>query len=311
MGIISYAESRFPVAELPCLMRDAVPSLVLSVQSHVALGHVGNAAAVFPLQRLGFEVLPVNTVQFSNHTGYGQFRGMVFGAAHIRDVLLGLRERGVLSRVAAVLSGYLGDAGTGEVILEAVDDIRRGNPAVRYLCDPVMGDVGRGVFVNAAIPDFLRNQAIPFADIITPNQFEFELLTDSPLNSIGQAVRAARQMRGRGPDVVVITSLATPDMPADMLGTLAVDGHGAWLVTTPRLARHPLPNGMGDVFSATLLGRLLAGLTLPEALEMTTATLYALVQATPEGSRDLPLVSAQQQIVAPGQRYQAVALADG
>lgn len=284
-------------------MRDAVPPFVLSVQSHVALGHVGNAAAVFPLQRLGFEVLPVNTVQFSNHTGYGQFRGTVFGAAHVREVLQGLRERGVLARVAAVLSGYLGDAGTGEVILEAVEAIRHDNPVVRYLCDPVMGDVGRGVFVNPAIPDFLRNQAMPFAQIITPNQFEFELLTDAPLTSIPQAVQAARHMRGRGPDVVVITSLVTPDIPADRLGTLAVDGTGAWLVMTPRLARHPLPNGMGDVFSAVLLGHLLSGQTLPQALALATATLYALVQATPDGSRDLPLVAAQQQIVSPSEQF--------
>src|SRR5690606_32335872 len=255
-------------------MSAKLPPLVLSIQSHVAWGHVGNAAAVFPLQRLGFEVLPIHTVQFSNHTGYGQFRGQVFGAEHVREVLLGLRERGVLPRLSAVLSGYLGDADTGRVILEAVGEIRRDNPAVRYLCDPVMGDVGRGVFVNPAIPDFLRHQAVPLANIVTPNQFEFELLTGSALGSIDEAVRAARQVRGRGPDVVVITSLATPDIPADQLGTLAVDGDGAWLVSTPRLTLHPLPNGMGDVFSATLLGRLLSGLPLPQALALTTATLY-------------------------------------
>lgn len=286
-------------------MNACAPSLVLSIQSHVALGHVGNDAAVFPLQRLGFEVLPVHTVQFSNHTGYGQFRGQVFDAEHIRDVLTGLRERGALARVAAVLSGYLGDAAIGAVILDAVDEIRRDNPTVRYLCDPVMGDVGRGVFVNAAIPDFLRNLALPCANIITPNQFEFELLTASPLNSVADAVRTARQLRGRGPDVIVITSLATPDIPADQLGTLAVNGEGAWLVSTPRLALHPLPNGMGDVFSATLLARLLAGHALPQALELATATLYALVQKTAEGSRDLPLVAAQEQIIEPQQRYVA------
>jgi len=103
----------------------------------------------------------------------------------------------------------------------------------------------------------------------------------------------------------VITSLATPDIPADQLCTLAVNGEGAWLVNTPRLALHPLPNGMGDVFSATLLARLLSGHALPQALELATATLYALVAATAEGSRDLPLVSAQEQIVQPAQRYQA------
>ncbi|MFK4072252.1 pyridoxal kinase PdxY [Ectopseudomonas khazarica] len=286
-------------------MSTTLPPLVLSIQSHVAWGHVGNAAAVFPLQRLGFEVLPIHTVQFSNHTGYGQFRGQVFGAEHIRDVLLGLRERGVLPRLAAVLSGYLGDADSGRVILEAVGDIRQHNPALRYLCDPVMGDVGRGVFVNPAIPDFLRDQAIPCATIITPNQFEFELLTGSQPASLQEAVKVARQLRGRGPDVVIVTSLATADIPEDELGTLAVNGEGAWLVTTPRLALHPLPNGMGDVFSATLLGRLLAGQALPQALELATATLYALVERTVQGARDLPLVAAQEQIVEPVRAFLA------
>ncbi|WP_175253962.1 pyridoxal kinase PdxY [Pseudomonas sp. BMW13] len=286
-------------------MSTTLPPLVLSIQSHVAWGHVGNAAAVFPLQRLGFEVLPIHTVQFSNHTGYGQFRGQVFGAEHIRDVLLGLRERGVLPRLAAVLSGYLGDADTGRVILEAVGEIRQHNPALRYLCDPVMGDVGRGVFVNPAIPDFLRDQAIPCATIITPNQFEFELLTGSQPASLQEAVKVARQLRGRGPDVVIVTSLATADIPEDELGTLAVNGEGAWLVTTPRLALHPLPNGMGDVFSATLLGRLLAGQALPQALELATATLYALVERTVQGARDLPLVAAQEQIVEPARAFLA------
>ncbi|SDQ01016.1 pyridoxal kinase PdxY [Ectopseudomonas guguanensis] len=286
-------------------MSATLPPLVLSIQSHVAWGHVGNAAAVFPLQRLGFEVLPIHTVQFSNHTGYGQFRGQVFGAEHVREVLLGLRERGVLPRLAAVLSGYLGDADSGRVILEAVGEIRQHNPAVRYLCDPVMGDVGRGVFVNPAIPDFLRDQAIPFANIITPNQFEFELLTGSQPTSLREAVKIARQLRGRGPDVVIVTSLATPDIADHELGTLAVNGDGAWLVTTPRLALHPLPNGMGDVFSAVLLGRLLAGQALPQALELATATLYALVEQTEDGARDLPLVAAQEQIMAPAARFVA------
>jgi len=287
------------------------PPLVLSIQSHVAWGHVGNAAAVFPLQRLGFEVLPIHTVQFSNHTGYGQFRGQVFGAEHVREVLLGLRERGVLQRLSAVLSGYLGDADSGRVILEAVGEIRQHNPSVRYLCDPVMGDVGRGVFVNPAIPDFLRDQALPCANIITPNQFEFELLTDAKPANLQDAVKIARQLRGRGPDVVVVTSLATPDIADSELGTLAVNRQGAWLVTTPRLALHPLPNGMGDVFSATLLGRLLAGQPLPQALELATATLYALVGQTAEGARDLPLVAEQEQIVAPAKRFVARQISNG
>ena len=282
--------------------------IVLSIQSNVAWGYVGNSAAVFALQRLGFDVLQVHTVLFSNHTGYGQFRGQILSAEHIRDILAGLRERGVLHKVGAVLSGYLGNADTGAAILDAVNDIRHANPGLRYLCDPVMGDVGRGLFVNPAIPGFLRDQAIPFANIITPNQFEFELLTGTKLASIAEAVTVARQLRGRGPDTIIITSLATPDIPADQLGTLAVNGQGAWLVSTPKIDLHPLPNGMGDVFAATLLGRLMEGQALPQALELATATLYSLVKATTAGSRDLPLIAEQTQLVEPDTRFAAQAV---
>ena len=280
-------------------MSNLAKPVILSIQSNVAWGYVGNSAAVFTLQRLGFDVLQVHTVLFSNHTGYGQFRGQIMSAEHIRDILAGLKDRGVLHKVGAVLSGYLGNADTGAMILDAVNDIRHANPQLRYLCDPVMGDVGRGLFVSPAIPDFLRDQAIPFANIITPNQFEFELLTGSKLTSIEEAVAVARQLRGRGPDTIIITSLATPDIPANELGTLAVNGQGAWLVRTPKLDLHPLPNGMGDVFAATLLGRLMDGKNLPEALELATSTLYSLVESTAPSSRDLPLIQQQDQLVQP------------
>ncbi|GAA5235772.1 pyridoxal kinase PdxY [Verticiella sediminum] len=287
--------------------------LALSIQSHVALGHVGNTAAVLPLQLLGVEALAIHTVQFSNHTGYGEFKGQVFPAAHVRDLLDGLDARGVLGRIDAVLSGYLGDAATGDVILEAVARIRQTRPGVRYVCDPVMGDTGRGIFVRPGIPEFLRDRAVPAADVITPNQFEFEWLSGTRLSSVAEAAQVARGLlrsaRGRpGPELIVVTSLRTPDLPTEHLATLAVSPGQAWVVETPLLPTEPMPNGMGDVFSAVLLGRLLTGHDVPRALEHAVSCLYGLVGQVPPGGRDLPLVAARQEIVAPTARFTAVPL---
>ncbi len=284
--------------------------LVLSIQSHVAYGHVGNDAAMLPLQLLGMQPVAVHTVQFSNHTGYGEFKGQVFTPAHIGDVLDGLRARGVLARCQAVLSGYLGDAGVGEAILSAVQEIRAARPALHYLCDPVMGDVGRGVFVRPGIPEFLRRRALAQASIVTPNQYEFELLLGgAPLASVDEAIAAARGLLGAapgtGPALIVVTSLRTPDLPEDRLGTLAVTADAAWLVQTPFIDLQPLPNGMGDVFSAVLLGHLLRGAATPDAVSGAVSSLYALVSRTTPGQRDLPLVACREQITAPSERFAA------
>lgn len=285
-----------------------MPPLVLTIQSHVAFGHVGNSAAVFALQRLGMQPVAINTVQFSNHTGYGAFRGQVFDAPHIRDVLEGLRERGVLQRCRAVLSGYLGDAAIGEVIVSTVQELRCWQPDLVFLCDPVMGDTGRGLFVRDGIPSFHRERAVPNADLITPNQFEFEQLCGTPLTSLAQAIEEARQLLAGRPAWCVITSLRTPDLPPDTLHTLAVGPSEGWLVRTPYLPLEPLPNGMGDTFSAVLLAHRLKGRSWPDSLARAVSTLYGLVARTQPGERDLPLVAEQSLLVEPAQIFPAHAV---
>ena len=283
--------------------------LVLSIQSHVAYGHVGNDAAMLPLQLLGIEPVAVHTVQFSNHTGYGEFKGQVFTPAHVQDVLDGLRARGVLARCTAVLSGYLGDAGVGEAILAAVQEVRAAQPGAHYLCDPVMGDVGRGVFVRPGIPDFLRKRALSQASVITPNHYEFELLCGGPLTTVQAAMQAARTMLAQMHDsqtaLIVITSLRTADLPSEQLATLAVTAGKAWLVQTPYIDLHPLPNGMGDVFAAVLLGHLIQERSIPDAVSRAVSTLYAMVSRTKAGQRDLPLVASREQINQPAQMFEA------
>ncbi|WP_183098749.1 pyridoxal kinase PdxY [Nocardioides pelophilus] len=276
---------------------------VLSIQSSVAYGHVGNSAAVFPLQRLGHEVWPVLTVHFSNHTGYGDWRGPLLAPADVREVIVGLADRGVLGTADAVLSGYLGDPAMGHVVLDAVAQVKELSPGAVYCCDPVIGDVGRGIFVRPGIPEFLRDEVVPRADILTPNQFELDFLTGRTTTSPEEVVAAADQLRERGPRHVLVTSVRYPGVD-DTLDVVAVSDEGAWSVTTPLL---PItPSGGGDLTAALYLAHLLDTGSPAIAAERTTSSVFAVLEATlAAGARELQIVAAQDAIAHPPARFAA------
>ncbi|HET8988683.1 MAG TPA: pyridoxal kinase PdxY, partial [Humibacillus sp.] len=228
---------------------------IMSIQSHVAYGHAGNSAAVFPLQRLGHEVYPVLTVTFSNHTGYGATRGPLIAPADVAEVINGIEDRGAFPQIDAVLSGYLGAEPVADVVLDAVARVKAANPAAVYCCDPVMGDVGRGFFVRPGIPEFMRDHVVPRADIVTPNQFELEHLVGRSVTTQESLLEAAQELRSVGPDVVLVTSVLTSDTPEGSIQMACVTGEGSWLVTTPML---PMTvRGGGDVTAAVFLAHLL------------------------------------------------------
>jgi pyridoxine kinase len=275
---------------------------ILSIQSHVAFGHVGNASAVFPMQRLGVEVWPIHTVQFSNHTGYGAWKGRVFDGGMIEEVMEGIAERGVLPSCDGVLSGYMGSADIGHAILHSVERVRAANPKALYCCDPVMGDIGRGVFVRPGIPEFMREQAVPAADIVTPNQFELELLTDIEVRTIADAHRAVETLRDAGPKVVLVTSLVTDETPHDAIDLMAADARGAFRVRTPKL--DVSVNGAGDAIAALFFVHYLREETAAAALAKASASIYGLLKRTKEaGSREILTVAAQDEFVTPTHQF--------
>ena len=278
---------------------------ILSIQSSVAYGHVGNSAAVFPLQRIGVEVWPVNTVHFSNHTGYGAWRGMVLPAETVADVIQGIEERGVLPECDGILSGYMGDASLGEVILNAFAQVKQANPEAVYCCDPVMGDVGRGFFVRPGIPEFMRDRAVPAATLITPNQFELEYLANRPVSTMESALASVDQVMAGGPRVVLVTSLRRRDAGSDRIEMLAVDTNGAFVVETPLL---PVSvNGAGDMTAALFFAHWRQSESIQIALELTTAAVFAVLEATADAeAREIQLISAQELIANPVRRFSAV-----
>ena len=275
---------------------------VLSIQSHVAYGHAGNASAVFPLQRLGVEVWPVHTVQFSNHTGYGAWTGRVFDGQAVEEVVQGIEDRGVLAGCDAVLSGYLGSADIGHAVLGAVTKVRAANPAAVWCCDPVIGDVGRGVFVRPGIPEFMREVAVPAADIVTPNHFELDLLAERETRTLAEVTAAVAAVQALGPRVVLTTSLVTDDTPEDAVDLLASEGGRHFRVRTPRL--DVSVNGAGDAIAALFLAHWLRTRSAEQALGAAAASVFGLLRMTAEaGSREILLVAAQDEYTSPTRTF--------
>lgn len=278
------------------------PLNVLSVQSHVAYGHVGNSSAVFTLQRLGVEAWPVHTVQFSNHTGYGDWRGRVYDGASIDEIVEGVAERGVLGRCDGVLSGYLGSADIGHAVLAAVAKVRDANPEAVYCCDPVVGDVGRGVFVRPGIPEFFRDHAVPAADVITPNHFELDMLAGSSTSTLDQVKDAVGVVQASGPRVVMVTSLIVEDTPADAVDLLSAQDGKFYRVRTPKLGVSV--NGAGDAVAALFFVHWLRTRDAASAVRAAAAAVHGLLTRTEQaGSREIVLVAAQDELVEPSRVF--------
>ena len=275
---------------------------ILSIQSHVAYGHVGNAAAAFALQRLGIEVWPIHTVQFSNHTGYGAWRGRAFDGATIRELMQGIGERGVLGTCDGVLSGYMGSAEIGGAVLDAVAQVKAANRQARYCCDPVIGDVGRGVFVLPGIAEFMRAHAEPAADIVTPNHFELDALTGRTTANMSEVLAAVDDLRALGPRTVLVTSLIVEDTPADTIELLACDDAGRHRLRTPKL---PISvNGAGDAIAALFFAHYLRRGSAAEALARATSGVFGILKRTADaGSREILLIEAQDELVNPSRMF--------
>jgi pyridoxine kinase len=279
---------------------------ILSIQSHVAYGHVGNRAAVFPLERIGYEVWPINTVQFSNHSGYDSYTGEVFTAAHLSLVWSGIKARGRVDECEAILSGYMGSAEVGHFIIQAVDQVKAAHPGALYCCDPVMGDYGRGFFVEEPVAEFIVSHAVPAADVVTPNQFEAEAIADTVISSVDDVKQACEAIHGMGPSIVLITSFKPNEDRDSTISMFLSSKEGFRIISTPELHLDPPMNGAGDLASALFLGHLLSEKDPILALELMADSLFSVFERSrDEGGRELSIVKAQEEIAHPRRRFEA------
>ncbi len=281
---------------------------ILTIQSHVVFGHAGNSAAVFPMSRLGAEVWPLNTVQFSNHTQYPQFYGSVLPAEQIGEIITGLEKIGKLAVCDAVLSGYLGSPAQGGAILDALKKVKAANPDALYFCDPVMGHSEKGCIVAPGVAEFLREHALAAADIVAPNVLELGMLNGMAdfITDLPEAVRAARRLLDFGPKIVLVKHLARASRnPADF-EMLLLNRDEAWHISRPFFDFSKQPVGVGDLTSGLLLVNLLHGRPLKDALEHTTSAVYDILRITYDAHEyELQLIRAQDFIAKPSTMFTA------
>ncbi|CDL80798.1 pyridoxal kinase PdxY [Xenorhabdus szentirmaii] len=286
---------------------------ILSIQSHVVFGHAGNSAAVFPMRRMGVNVWPLNTVQFSNHTQYPQWHGCVMPPEHLSEIAQGIGKINKLASCNAVLSGYIGSAEQGNAILDIVKQVKQDNPEAWYFCDPVMGHPEKGCIVAPGVAEFLCEKALPASDITAPNLLELETLTARKIENVEQTISAARELCEKGPRIVLVKHLSRAGYRSDCFEMLLVTKEHSWHISRPLIdTGERQPVGVGDLTSGLFLVNLLkspalTNTALQSALEHLAAAVYEVMLETQQrGEYELQVVAAQDKIVTPEHQFSAL-----
>ncbi|HHF2857917.1 TPA: pyridoxal kinase PdxY [Vibrio diabolicus] len=284
---------------------------ILSIQSHVSFGHAGNSSAVFPMQRMGFEVWPIHTVQFSNHTQYQEgWTGRAFAAEDISELVRGLSNIGALEKCQAVLTGYQGSAEQCLAVEETVTTVKQANLKALYVCDPVMGAPDKGCIVAPGIAENLLNRLMPMADVIVPNQFELSQFAEMEIHSLDDAITACQRALAKGPKIVLVKHLYC--LENGSFNMLLATQEGIYLAKRPQFEFVKQPVGVGDLISAIFTAGLLKGWSPKQAFQHCHDACNGVLSATYHaGEWELQTIAAQQEFVEPSKHFsiEEVALA--
>lgn len=281
---------------------------VLSIQSHVVYGFAGNKSATFPMQLLGVDVWALNTVQFSNHTQYGKWTGMVIPQEQIREIVTGLDNIDKLQECDALLSGYLGSAEQVDQILFALEQIKKRNPNALYLCDPVMPNPKKICVVANGVREALIEKAIPVADIMTPNLHELRQLSDFPIETFDDVLKAVNALVAKGVKKVLVKHLGSAGKinDPDTFEIIMATPEGVWHLNRPLYQFNFEPVGVGDLIAGTFLANLLNGKSDVEAFETMNNEVAGVMKTTFElGSYELQTIAARFEILNPTSQYKA------
>lgn len=279
---------------------------ILTIQSHVVYGHAGNAAAVFPMQRLGHQVSVLNLLQYSNHTGHGTWGGKAISEEELRDVFRGLKEMGALNSLDCIVSGYIGSVEQAHAIYDFVQEVKTLAPQVIYCCDPVIGDDRPGLYVKPEIAAFHRSHLVPLANWITPNRFELSQLVNQPLSTIQEIIEACKSLFNQNKQGILATSIANE---SHKTGLLLTTKESIYHCETPKYDLIRTVHGTGDTATAIFLGNLFNGESPEKAMEKTANALHAITQYSFQKQlTELGIIACQEYIACPDNQFKCKTL---
>ncbi|MCF7502694.1 pyridoxal kinase PdxY [Vibrio sp. L3-7] len=282
---------------------------IISIQSHVVYGHAGNSSAVFPMQRMGLDVWPIHTVQFSNHTQYTQgWTGQKFTSDDIRNLMKGLDNIDSLRACGAVLSGYQGSADQCRAVAESVTLVKERNKNALYVCDPVMGDPDKGCIVDDGVKAAIVEHLLPISDVIVPNQFELTELTGININSLYDAVTACKKALELGPKIVLVKHLHA--LPDEAFSMILATPKACYLAQRPNIDFPRQPVGVGDLISGLFTACLVKRMSPVAAFRHAHNAVYGVLEVTKSyGTWELQTINAQYEFVEPTSDFNVVKIA--
>ncbi|MDH6025519.1 pyridoxal kinase PdxY [Vibrio splendidus] len=282
---------------------------IISIQSHVVYGHAGNSSAVFPMQRMGLDVWPIHTVQFSNHTQYTQgWTGQKFTSDDIRNLMKGLDNIDSLRACGAVLSGYQGSADQCRAVAESVTLVKDRNKNALYVCDPVMGDPDKGCIVDDGVKAAIVEHLLPISDVIVPNQFELTELTGININSLYDAVTACKKALELGPKIVLVKHLHS--LPDEAFSMILATTKACYLAQRPNIDFPRQPVGVGDLISGLFTACLVKRMSPVAAFCHAHNAVYGVLEVTKSyGTWELQTINAQYEFVEPTSDFNVVKIA--
>ncbi|WP_394241383.1 pyridoxal kinase PdxY [Vibrio astriarenae] len=272
---------------------------VISIQSHVVYGHAGNSSAVFPMQRMGLDVWPIYTVQFSNHTQYSEgWTGRGFEASDISNLVRGIDNIGKLKECSAMISGYLGSAEQCHAVAESVEMMKKKNPEALYFCDPVMGDPEKGCIVADGVQEQLISKLMPMADVIVPNQFELTQFTGIEINSVEDAAHACEKALSMGPKAVLVKHLHS--LSRESFTMMLATSRACYVLQRPILEFDKQPVGVGDLITGVFCASVVNGVSPSSAFKHANDAAYGVLKLTEElGEWEIQTILAQHEFVEP------------